>query len=285
MRIGMRVDKALVEINGLPLTQLINIAFKVKPYQVVAPSWMTQGNFMTQDRFDIRATMPEGATKDDVPQMLQALLAERFKLTYHRDSAELPVYALTVAKGGAKLKDAPPEQPTTEGDADKQGVFSGRPDAKGGMSVRGPNGNMKMQMQDGVMHMEVERATIPMFVDMISGFVDKPVVDETDLKGAYTISLELSMSDMMNAARAQGVTVGGPPGGGGGGGGGPAVMIRTDGGGGTPGGGGGAAGDAPDPGSASIFRTIQKLGLKLDPKKAPIGKIIIDHLEKTPTEN
>src|SRR5580693_8669927 len=68
MRLGMRVDKALVEINGLPLSQLIALAFKIKPYQLSGPSWLTTGNPMMMDRFDIHATLPEGATEKDVPQ-------------------------------------------------------------------------------------------------------------------------------------------------------------------------------------------------------------------------
>src|SRR5580658_9505796 len=75
MRVGMRVDKALVEINSLALADLINLAFKTKRYQVTGPSWMT-GNPMALDRFDIHATLPEGATEKDVPEMLQALLVE-----------------------------------------------------------------------------------------------------------------------------------------------------------------------------------------------------------------
>src|ERR1035438_7926536 len=108
MRMGMRVDKALVEINGLPLSQLINIAFKTKSYQVTGPSWMT-GNPMGMDRFDVRATLPEGATEKDVPEMLQGLLVERFKLAFHRESTEMPVYALVVGKGGPKMKEAAPD--------------------------------------------------------------------------------------------------------------------------------------------------------------------------------
>src|ERR1035438_2979091 len=283
-RIGMRVDKALVEISGLPLAQLINMAFKVKQYQVTGPSWLS-GNPMSMDRYDVRATLPEGATEKDVPEMLQALLVERFKLAFHREDTEMPIYALIVGKGGPKLKESPPDPPPGEVPAgkDDQPQFSGRPDQKGGMVVRsGSNGNIKMSMQEGSMHMEAEKMSITQFADMLSSFVDRPIVDMTELKGNYQITLELSMADMMNAARAQGMAMAPPPGGGSGAG---------PGGGGPPsGGGGGMAGTvgadaAPDPGASSIFRNVQQLGLKLDPRTAPVGKIIIDHLEKTPTEN
>jgi uncharacterized protein (TIGR03435 family) len=280
MRVGMRVDKALVEINSLALSDLINLAFKTKRYQVTGPSWLTSGNPMSMDRFDVHATLPEGATEKDVPEMVQALLVERFKLVYHRDDTEMPVYALVVGKGGPKMKEAEPDPPpaTTEpGEApaskEDQPQFSGRPDQKGGMVIRGgPNGgNMRMSMQDGAMHMSSDKMSMTQLADMLTPFLDRPIVDMTELKGNYQVSLELTMGDMMAAARSQGMAVGAPPPGGPGG---------------APGGGAPAAGgEAPDPGSSSVFRNIQQLGLKLEPRKSPVGKLIIDHLEKTPTEN
>ena len=60
---------------------------------------------MSSDRWDIVAKLPEGATQDQVPDMLLALLDDRFKLAYHRENKQRPVYALVVGKGGAKLKD------------------------------------------------------------------------------------------------------------------------------------------------------------------------------------
>jgi uncharacterized protein (TIGR03435 family) len=273
---GMRVDRALVEINSLPLSELINLAFKTKRFQVSGPSWLT-ANPMATDRFDVHATLPEGATEKDVPEMLQALLVERFKLVFHRESTELPVYALLVGKGGVKMKESAPdpEPATAPGEAasvkDDQPQFSGRPDQKGGMVVRGgPNGgNMKMSMQEGSMHMESDKMSMSQLADMLSRFMDRPILDMTELKGNYQISLELTMADMMNAARAQG-------------------MVMAPGPGASPGGvpGGAAMPEgAPDPGSSSIFHSVQQLGLKLDPRKSEFGKLVIDHLEKTPTEN
>src|SRR2546429_365273 len=93
MHVGMKVDAARVDIGYLSLADLLPLAFQVKPYQISGPSWMST------ERFDIVATIPEGASKDQVPQMLQALLAERFKLTFHRESKERPIYALAVGKG------------------------------------------------------------------------------------------------------------------------------------------------------------------------------------------
>ncbi len=77
------------------------------------------------------------------------------------------------------------------------------------------------------------------------------------------MTLELTMEDMMNAARAQGMQIPTPP----------------------PGAPGSPAAGASDPSGGSIFNTVQKLGLRLEARKSPIDTIVIDHIEKTPSEN
>jgi len=275
MRIGMHVDPQRVEINSLSLAALINIAFRTRSYQVVGPSWLTAGP-MNADRFDIRATLPASATTEQVPEMLQALLIERFKLEFHREERQQDVFALVVAKGGHKLKEAPPLDPNEpKPDANLPAnappmtgriQMSGSPQG-GGVVMRGAgSGAVKMNMgPDGTMRMEMERMNLAGFADAITRFVDRPVVDMTQLKGDYTIALELSMSDLMNVARSQGVAL--PAGAGGGAA------------------GAGPAGAASEPGGLSMLRSVEALGLKLDGRKMPISKIIIDKLEKRPTEN
>ena len=98
MPIGANVDAVRAEYRYLDLRSLMSYAYGVKPYQISGPDWMAT------TRFDILAKMPEGSKKEDAPKMLQTLLEERFKLTTHRDSAEHPVLALVVGKGGPKLK-------------------------------------------------------------------------------------------------------------------------------------------------------------------------------------
>ena len=107
MRIGMKVDGAICDIASFSLRDLIRTAYEVKDYQITGPEWL--GNPMSTPRFNIQATMPASATEKQVPQMLQALLADRFKLTFHRDSKDHAVYALIVGKGGSKLKESEPD--------------------------------------------------------------------------------------------------------------------------------------------------------------------------------
>ena len=282
-RMGIRMDAGRVEIDGLPLADIINTAFRVKGYQVAGPSWL--GSAMNSPRFDIRATLPAGATTAQVPEMLQALLAERFKLAYHRENREQSVYALIVGKGGSKLIESAPDPPAGEATpsavapqagAGPSGLIGrgGPPvkvgaDGRGALTIAGGGSSpMRMSMTpDGVMRIEAERLSISSLVDTLTRLLDRPVVDQTGLKGTYKMTLELARDDLMNAVKAAGVAI--PPG--------------------ALGAGAGASGGAPaapDPsGGSTIFRSIEQLGLKLDARKTPVEQIVIDHLERTPTED
>src|SRR4051794_20150980 len=79
LRFGMRTDASRVEINSYSLKELIPLAYGVKPYQMAGPDWLGA------QRFDLVATMPEGATKEQIPAMLQAMLTDRFHLKAHRE--------------------------------------------------------------------------------------------------------------------------------------------------------------------------------------------------------
>ena len=298
MRIGAKIDAGRAEYNFTSVKDLIVTAYGVKPYQVTGPDWMTS------ERWDIQAKLPEGATAAQVPEMLKALLAERFKLTVHKEVKEHSVYALVPGKGGPKFKEYQPEPAAPASEAENtpatsegksgdgksgDGKPSGGPrtmsmtvngsemsvktDPKGGASIRGGEmGNMKVtpSQQTGMMHFEFQQMKMARFVDFISNMVDKPVVDMTELKGTYEIAMDLSMQDMMSMARKSGAFAGGGPVGPGG-----------------PGGAGSArpADAASDPGASSVFTTVEQLGLKLAPRKTPIEQIVVDHVEKTPTEN
>lgn len=276
-RFGAHVEGLRADYNYMTLKELIVNAYKVKEYQVTAPEWTAS------QRFDIAAKMPEGSTKEDAPKMLQALLAERFKLEVRHASEEHPVLGLVVGKDGPKLKESPSKPEAIDPDA---------PLKKGEMKMDGPDGpirmtmhsdgsftqNMgtkgivtgKMDMQSKTMHIDSDTVTMEGFADMLtsvmrmSGGGDHPVLDMTGLKGNYQVSVDLSLADMMAMARAQGMNV---PGGGGGSGSNSGIV------------------EAADPSGSTIYSSVQKLGLKLEQRKAKIEQIVVEHAEKTPTEN
>ena len=155
----------------------------------------------------------------------------------------------------------------------------------------GPNGTTRISPNGNCgMHVELTRLSMTELADALTPFLDRPVVDETGLKGNFKIALDLPMeamfSLMQNMARNAGMPApgpGGPDGRGPGGG-------RGDG----PGGraGGPFAGclepgatDGGDTSNAAITQAVQKLGLKLQARKMPFDTIVVDHLEKAPTDN
>jgi uncharacterized protein (TIGR03435 family) len=92
-----------------------------------------------------------------------------------------------------------------------------------------------------------------------TGAVDRVVVDQTGLKGNYEIAVDISEFDALGIVR-QSIT-----------------FMNM--------GGGGNEGVASDPSGSALRTSIQNLGLVLEPKKLPIDMVVIDHVEKTPTEN
>ncbi len=192
--IGMRGgpgtnDPTRLQYNGMPLKMLVVNAYDVKPYQVNAPGWM--GSF--DARFDVVAKIPEGATKEQVRVMLQNLLADRFKLKIHRETKELPLYELTVAKNGPKLTAAvedpnasksgegPPPAPLVPGKDGFPQMPKGR---KGAFVAMRPGGGVRLQ---GTMQ------TMADFTNLLGQNLGSPVIDKTGLSGAYDFSLEYGL--------------------------------------------------------------------------------------------
>src|SRR5579872_3311036 len=101
---GFAFQHGRLTISNAPLRNLIRNAYKVHDFQISGgPSWMDS------ERFDILAKAPEGSSPEDLNRMLQALLAERFRLVIRRETRESPVYALVVAKNGLKMQRSAPD--------------------------------------------------------------------------------------------------------------------------------------------------------------------------------
>ena len=255
------VSGTSVDIRFASLLRLMVTAYRIKDYQLSGPDWMRS------QRFDIAAKMPEGVSKDRLPEMLRTLLAERFKLSIRRESKEQPVYALVVGRNGAKLQestaagDAPiPESPGSRPLYTPQG--DGRTLADGTFVVSdvvfgplrggiGPNG----------MKIEFLGLTMPALAEVMTPHFDRPVIDMTNLKGADHLVSE-------SRPPAEGVPRKGESAEGGRGG-----ADAAD------------AGPAPDRQRDALLRAIDKAGLKLASRRAPVEMIVVDHLEKTPTAN
>src|SRR2546422_535192 len=130
--IGINIDGSRADYGFMSLADLIPYAYRVKRYQVSGPSWMIE------TRWDILAKIPQGQSADRAPEMMQDLLAERFKLSIHRENREQSVYALVVGKGGLKIKEAAAEEdaPATPQPAGPGSPAPGFSAAGGGLNVR-----------------------------------------------------------------------------------------------------------------------------------------------------
>ncbi len=262
MNLGMTIDDAIVNVKSMSIAELMRYAYKVKSFQISGPDWLGS------ERFSIVAKMPHGASRDQIPEMMQALLAERFKLVFRRESKEQAVYALTVMKTGLKMQESAPEDgaapagggpaaplapaPTDGGAQVRLGVSS---DASGSIATASVNGSMKMLPRENGMRIQCTKMNTTGMMELIGRFVERPVIDMTDLKGRYDFDLDVGLQDMLNLAKAAGMSV--------------PVMPQAP----------------ADPGSSAIFTAVQQYGLKLEPRKAAIDMLIIDHVEKAPTDN
>ncbi len=92
----IREDAGRIYYSRIPLRRLISRAYAVKDYQI---EWKSEGR---PEFFEIAATLPDGSTKKQIPEMLRALLADRFKLVSHYEPRDVPVFELV--RGNAAFK-------------------------------------------------------------------------------------------------------------------------------------------------------------------------------------
>jgi uncharacterized protein (TIGR03435 family) len=95
-------DPTRMTFTNYSITNMIVLAYSLKYYQLTAPDWTNN----KEGRYNIEARVRPGATREDANEMIKNLLADRFKLVLRRETKEMPVQVITIAKGGPKLKEA-----------------------------------------------------------------------------------------------------------------------------------------------------------------------------------
>jgi uncharacterized protein (TIGR03435 family) len=151
------------------LETVIAVAYGLHPKQIVdLPEWSTR------ERWDIKGVADvEGEPSwPQQREMLQKLLAERFGLKFHRDKRDLSIFAITVAKGGPKLA------------VSKSDPNSVRDQTSNGNSVE--------------VTYRFTNNSMPDFADGMEEYLDRPVVDETGLKGKFDFTLEWARDGVVN---------------------------------------------------------------------------------------
>ena len=221
------------------------MAYRVNDYQVLGPDWLATENF------DIAAKLPEGATRAQLPEMIQSLLAERFKLVLHRDKKEFPVYALVVAKTGPRLKESPADSSAEASPGARGPVDINITAGRGGGVIDMGNGSTIGYGRD---RLEAKKVTLSALAGAVERLLDRPVVDMTGIGGTYDFSLEYSWDEVRSLVRS---TSGG------------ATELPAN----------------PNAPGNSIFTSLAAFGLRLEARKAPIEVVVVDRVERTPTEN
>jgi len=148
------------------------LAYNLRDVQLSGgPSWVKTGVLADSELFQVTAKAPEGPTPttDVMRQMLQTLLADRFKLQLRHVEKELPVYNL-VKKGGPKLKESP---------ADAKFNFVTTGIGKFGIRIAATH----MTMQQLIDH-------------QLGGYADQPIFDKTGLTAPYDFTLEFTVQDL-----------------------------------------------------------------------------------------
>jgi uncharacterized protein (TIGR03435 family) len=241
---------------------LVRTAYDVPYDQISGPGWLQN------EVYDIVARVSKGSTKDQLKLMLQTLLADRFRLTFHRETKEFDVYVLSVGKGGSKLKPTtfPDAQPLRPGESpispnlDSDG-FPVLPPGKSGATASEAHGLMYWTFQS--MPVSALIANIQLGLGRQTDFstwAPGRVVDQTGLAAKYDFKLRYSGTGQIgDVLRPQ-----------------PTSVPTSQ----------GSVPDIQNPaGGPDLFTAVEKqLGLKLTKGKSVLEVLVIDHAERVPIE-
>jgi uncharacterized protein (TIGR03435 family) len=261
---GVTVTDARVDIRNATLFRVLLEAYQVDDHRLAAPDWLRE------QRFDIQATIPAGATRAHVPLMLQRLLTERFGLTMHIEKRPVPVYELEIASGGIKMREVEAVNELTKtfpaiAGSTSADTVEGEGDRRtrtivtaGGLTVVTTRALWYQRMTDRrTWLLEATRMSMTDLVMLLSGMVDRPVVDKTALPGVYQFTTELpGLLATSGLARPAAVTA-----------------ARDS----TP--------AAAEPSGVSVFRAVETLGLRLESRRSPLDVVVVDTIARNPTAN
>jgi len=245
-------DPGRITWTNVRLIRVLMLAYDLPGDRISGPGWLDT------EMYDIMATVPKNTTLADFKLMVRNLLAERFKLTLHRETREVPGYALEIAKNGLKIEES--KNPPEPGDARSDGKPAGSPtivDESGfpaprpGNSMFPPGAGFSATINaNGIYRATVLNEPMPEIAKFLGTAAGMPVEDRTGLAGIYDFHLEYKPSLPASAA--------------------PPADPATD-----------IAAPGPD-----LLDAVQaQLGLKLVREKVSRETLIIDHADKIPTEN
>jgi uncharacterized protein (TIGR03435 family) len=257
------VKNGRVYVPGITLKNLVMLAWDLNGDErlVGAPKWLDS------DKFDLIAKAPDGVAIGDLTPtrgpvsinidalvpMIRTLVVDRFKLVSHMEDRPLNAYTLVAAK--PKLKKADPNERTKW----QEGVDPGSKDSK--------NANASLGRL-----VTCQNLTMAQFADLLPGiapgYIRTEVADATGLEGSWDFTFSFSPAGVVQGAGGE-------------------VRRKEGGDGGAPPPAAGATPEASEPsGGLSLFDALTKqLGLKLEMQKKPTPVLVIDSIERKPTDN
>jgi uncharacterized protein (TIGR03435 family) len=172
------------ELRNATMVDLIATAYAVEDDKVLGgPIWLET------DRFDVIANAPPTTAPETLQLMLQALLADRFKLVIHKDTKPMPAYSLTVGKGQPKLKKA---------DGSGKSGCQGQP--------QNPQPGTVPYAMVACRNMTMEGLAQNLRW-MANAYINNPVVDSTGLKGSWDFDIKWTARALLARAGSDGITI------------------------------------------------------------------------------
>jgi uncharacterized protein (TIGR03435 family) len=164
LKVSIARDPGRLTYTNVTVRALIREAYGLKVYP------LSRGpDPLSTDRYDVIAKVSPGSSKEQRMLMLQALLAERFKLVVHREMKELPIYALVAGTSGPKFR-------AVQDDGSAPEIGSG-----GGHQIKAHHISMKS------------------LAATLQGYIGDAVVDATGLTGLYDLNLDFNVDESMSS--------------------------------------------------------------------------------------
>lgn len=260
--ISQRITETRVDITNRPLRSVLLLAFGIREDRLFAPEWLESV------RVNIQATVSEGATRQQVPDMLQRLLTERFGLVARREMRLLDAFELAVAPDGAKLREVEPldefdkyfprhpgfttaaaiQQADTVADTPNGPVRTVMGDMSRTSITARSMYTLKTNVERRTQTLEATRMTMAELAAVLANNLNQPVVDATALTGLYQFTLDLPLDATWIA-----------------------VLRRN--------------GSSLEPAAMTESESVRSLGLTLQKRRLPLEVVIVDRIERTPTPN
>ncbi len=261
-QMSQKITPGRLDFTHTPLVTVLMDAFGIQTFQLAAPSWVNTA------RFDIHATYPAGATRSDVRAMLQTLLVDRFGLVTHVEPRRVEAFELVVLPGGHRMREVEAVDELTKEFPRDPSLLGSNLDAThetpdgptrtmmipfGGRTITSRSHYSFWTTPQRTFMVDATRMTMSEFAGLLWVNLRRPVIDRTGLAGLYQFKAELEVTPN------------------------PIAVARNA--------------DAPGnreldaPTGASTTRALETLGLKLEERRAPIDVLVVDKIERTPTDN